>query len=1030
MAVFSVQAQNATATLSFADKAQRTTYTTSQQVWEQDGITFTNNKSNSTTNVADYAAPARFYKNSEIIVECSLGNITQIVFTCNSSSYASALGTSISGSTVSGSNVTVALDGTSNSYTISSLTGGQVRMDEVTVTYTTTGGEGGDTPDPVDVAEPTFTPTDGETFEESLAVTINAEDGLTVYYSTDNKVSYTEGNTVNITETTTVYAYAEDAEGNQSDVVEATYTKVDPNAKTAEVVSKDLRYENAADVTEIKIGDYITVTFENGTSSNATKYYNTGYGIRNYNGNIITFTAAQGVTINSIVLTAAGTSYMATPSNLSSGTFTKEGVVTTISGVNSGELSYVQSSNTSRIQKFEVNYSIQEGVVVISTPSIAGGETFVGSTTVEITNNADGTTLFYSTDGVNYYEYTDALNITETTTVYAYAQDGEGNKSSVAEATFTALEIVTIAEAKAAYDAAGANTDVYINLAGCVVTVNSGKYLYIQDSESGINIYSSGATYPAGTKFTAGILSGTSTVYNGMHQISGASFSDDVTTEAETVAVTPIDVTVAQLNSDYAAYEGRYVKLSGVALAGTTITQGNDTYTLYNRFTITVEDAATCDIIGIPACYGTTLQIYPTEIVLPLVAELPSVSVADGSEIELGSKIVITPAAGNAVTYSVNGAAAVAIDGETVITAENVGAMTLVVTSTYGGNTLTATYTYTVKAAVAKVTTALTSEEIIALGKSSSKYEDIEVPSASGVWTGLSYINKAGYLQLRSDNGEYIQSPEFLGDVKSITLVINNTSVRTFTFTSGEVELGTLTNDGVAGEKITLNVETAGVKSFKVVANGTTQISDIEVVYEQPAPFKLNVGSTGYATLCLGCDATIPVGVECYTVASVENGYVSLAKIDDTLLPAYTAVIVKAEANVSYTFNYGNIHTATVAGNFLKGTVATTDITPAENTVYYVLANGTEGVGLYKDELNGDIFRNNANKAYLPVVVETEANAAASYSFNFDWNGTTGIEGVVAEGAEDGAIYDITGRRVKAITAPGIYIVNGKKVVK
>ena len=709
----------------------------------------------------------------------------------------------------------------------------------------------------------------------------------------------------------------------------------------------------------------------------------------------------------------------------------------TFEGSASGEivLSYTQTSSKAiYIKSITVTYETAGGgevtPVAPAAPTLTASKSFVNSMTVEIKSAA---TVYYTTDGTepsanNGKKYVDPFEIAATTTVKAVAVNEVG-ASDVVSVTYTKVESMTIAEAKAAYDAAG-DTNVYINLAGCVVTVNSGNgtYIYIQDSESGINIYSSSATYPAGTKFTAGTLSGTSTAYNGMHQISSASFSD-ITTETETVAVTPIDVTVAQLNSDYATYEGRYVKLSGVALAGKTITQGNDTYTLFNRFDITVEDAATCDIIGIPACFSTTLQIFPTEIVLPLVAELPSVSVADGSEIELGSKIVITPAAENAVTYSVNGAAAVTIDGETVITAENVGAMTLVVTSTYGGKTLTATYTYTVKAAVAKVATALTSEEIIALGKSSSKYEDIEVPSASGVWTGLSYINKAGYLQLRSGNGEYIQSPEFLGDVKSITLVINNTKVRTFTFTSGEVELGTLTNDGVACEKITLNVETAGVKSFKVVASGTTQISDIEVVYEQSAPFKLNVGSTGYATLCLGCDATIPAGVECYTVASVENGYVSLAKIDDTLLPAYTAVIVKAEANVSYTFNYGNIHTATVAGNFLKGTVATTDITPAENTTYYVLANGGNGVGLYKDGLDGGTFRNNANKAYLPVVVESD-NAAASYSFNFDWNGTTGIEGVTAEGAQDGAIYDITGRRVKAITAPGIYIVNGRKVVK
>ena len=65
LAVFSVQAEEVT--LSFADKAQRTSYSTTQQVWAQNGITLTNNKSKSTSNVADYANPARFYKNSEII---------------------------------------------------------------------------------------------------------------------------------------------------------------------------------------------------------------------------------------------------------------------------------------------------------------------------------------------------------------------------------------------------------------------------------------------------------------------------------------------------------------------------------------------------------------------------------------------------------------------------------------------------------------------------------------------------------------------------------------------------------------------------------------------------------------------------------------------------------------------------------------------------------------------------------------------------------------------------------------------------
>ena len=56
-------------TISFADTANRTEFSTSKQVWQQNGITVTNNKSASTVNVADYANPARFYANSEVIIE-------------------------------------------------------------------------------------------------------------------------------------------------------------------------------------------------------------------------------------------------------------------------------------------------------------------------------------------------------------------------------------------------------------------------------------------------------------------------------------------------------------------------------------------------------------------------------------------------------------------------------------------------------------------------------------------------------------------------------------------------------------------------------------------------------------------------------------------------------------------------------------------------------------------------------------------------------------------------------------------------
>ena len=128
--------QTVQATLTFDDTAKRTTFTTSQQIWEENGITFTNDKSASNTNIADYSKPVRLYQNSKITVEAP-GEITVIVFDCNSTSYANALNNSIGATAeveVSSDKVTVTLNGTSAEFVIEKLTA-QVRMDAVTVTY-------------------------------------------------------------------------------------------------------------------------------------------------------------------------------------------------------------------------------------------------------------------------------------------------------------------------------------------------------------------------------------------------------------------------------------------------------------------------------------------------------------------------------------------------------------------------------------------------------------------------------------------------------------------------------------------------------------------------------------------------------------------------------------------------------------------------------------------------------------------------------------------------------------------------------
>ncbi len=67
--VITASAADTTATISFADKANRTSYSSSKQVWEQNGITVTNDKSSSTSPVGDYADPGRFYKSSKTTIE-------------------------------------------------------------------------------------------------------------------------------------------------------------------------------------------------------------------------------------------------------------------------------------------------------------------------------------------------------------------------------------------------------------------------------------------------------------------------------------------------------------------------------------------------------------------------------------------------------------------------------------------------------------------------------------------------------------------------------------------------------------------------------------------------------------------------------------------------------------------------------------------------------------------------------------------------------------------------------------------------
>ena len=77
-----------------------------------------------------------------------------------------------------------------------------------------------------------------------------------------------------------------------------------------------------------------------------------------------------------------------------------------------------------------------------------------------------------------------------------------------------------------------------------------------------------------------------------------------------------------------------------------------------------------------------------------------------------------------------------------------------------------------------------------------------------------------------------------------------------------------------------------------------------------------------------------------------------------------------------------------------------------------------------KNTNDGGYFKCSANKIYLPY--STAANAS-KFVFRFDGGTTTDIEEALFGKEEGQQIYDLQGRRIERITAPGLYIVNGQK---
>ena len=223
-------------------------------------------------------------------------------------------------------------------------------------------------------------------------------------------------------------------------------------------------------------------------------------------------------------------------------------------------------------------------------------------------------------------------------------------------------------------------------------------------------------------------------------------------------------------------------------------------------------------------------------------------------------------------------------------------------------------------------------------------------------------------------------------------------------------------------DKVNLYLSINGTSDTNVLLGVNNYAHGGTNIYAPAAIYNVTITDAGYATFYASNAVSIPENVKAYyiTESGINQGWVELTEIAGTVIPSKTGVILEAEAG-TYAFNK-TADVQQIADNKLLGTVENEMITGEG----YVLGLLDGKAGLGKAKLTDNQFLNNHHKAYMPIV--EAANMTATF-YGFDWDGTTGIDEITDNRVQSTVIYDLTGRRVENISAPGIYIVGGKKVL-
>ena len=429
---------------------------------------------------------------------------------------------------------------------------------------------------------------------------------------------------------------------------------------TVSITFKDQGYANAQEIKSVTLDDNIKVTFDKGSNSNNSKYYNTGTAIRVYGGNKVTIAGVDnGVTISKVYFKVGSSNKLNSESTVTAGTLNnKTDVKPFISDINSNTVTLTQggTSGHARIESMEVVYEVSAATQA-ATPVITPNSGEISVTDViSISCATEGASIYYTIDGSepsaeNGTLYAAPFTLAEAATVKAIAVAEGLDNSGVAEATFT-------------FPAANINEFITNNykhastISGAVTVVAQlNSYLFLQDETAKIIAFGSlNKTYNNGDQLTG--VKGTYSLYNGLPEMNVVASSFGTATAG--TPVEPTTITLAELKNTPLL---TYIKVEGVTVPtgsgkSFTITDASGSATMYNSANAEIVSGENLIVEGFVSCYNTTIQLLPIKITTQSGKEVVAAPVIapNGGAISVDAEITIScETEGASIYYTIDG---------------------------------------------------------------------------------------------------------------------------------------------------------------------------------------------------------------------------------------------------------------------------------------------------------------------------------------------------------------------------------------